>query len=179
MNDQLLRDNVVLVNERDVETGFMPKMEAHEKGLLHRAFSVFVFNSKGELLLQQRASTKYHSPALWSNTCCSHPYPGEEVHDAARRRLREEMGFTCSLHKVFDFVYKAQVDRGLTEHEFDHVFFGTTNTYPKINQEEVRDWKYVSLESLEQDIKKFPQDYTEWLKIVFDRVLRFKKDGHV
>ena len=117
-------EEVVLVNEKDEAIGTMEKMAAHEKALLHRAFSVFVFNKNGDLLMQQRAHSKYHSGGLWTNTCCSHPRPGEHVADAANRRLQEEMGFTTSLNKAFDFTYKAAFDNGLTEHEFDHVFIG-------------------------------------------------------
>ena len=179
MKSQFLNNNVVLVDPEDVEIGVMPKMEAHQKGALHRAFSVFIFNSKGQLLLQQRAASKYHSPGLWSNTCCSHPYPGERVEDAAKRRIKEEMGITCSLRQVFHFIYKAPVNNGLTEHEYDYVFFGTTDIYPKINTEEVQDWKYISLDELEHDIKAFPENYTEWLKIVLDQVLKFNKNGNV
>lgn len=163
-------ENVILVNERDEPIGEMEKMEAHEKGLLHRAFSVFVFNEKNELLLQKRASSKYHSGGLWSNSCCSHPRKGESIVDAGVRRLAEEMGFTVPLEAVFSFIYKAELDNSLTEHELDHVLIGRYNETPKINLEEVEDWKYVNLNTLTTDMKSDPDSYTEWFKIVFNRV---------
>lgn len=171
MKSQFLDNElVVLVDESDNEIGLMPKLEAHQRGLLHRAFSVFVYNSSGELLLQRRADEKYHSPGLWSNTCCSHPRKGETAADAARRRLQEEMGMECPLTEAFSFTYRSEFSNGLIEHEFDHVFFGSTNELPKSNRAEVSDWKYVSEEELARDIEKNPGSYTEWLKIVFDRV---------
>jgi isopentenyl-diphosphate Delta-isomerase len=170
MKDQFLNDQVVLVDETDNELGLMPKMEAHEKGLLHRAFSVFLFNSNGEVLLQQRAAAKYHSPGLWSNTCCSHPRPGEAVQQAAARRLYEELGMVSDLYEAFHFVYKSEVDNDLTEHEYDHVYFGTTDAVPEINREEVQDWKYMDLDTLADELKHYPERYTVWLRIVFDRV---------
>jgi isopentenyl-diphosphate Delta-isomerase len=160
---------VILVDESDAELGLMPKMEAHEKGLLHRAFSVFIFNTGGEMLLQQRAGEKYHSPGLWSNTCCSHPREGEKTIGAAARRLREEMGMECSLVKGFDFVYKAEFGNGLKEHEYDHVFFGTSDVVPEINEAEVQAWKYMDVDLLAEDLKLHPEAYTEWLKIAFER----------
>lgn len=179
MKHHLLNNNVVLVDAEDVEIGTMSKMEAHRRGVLHRAFSVFIFNTRGELLMQQRADSKYHSPGLWSNTCCSHPFPGEMVGDAAERRLGEEMGISIELEPVFHFIYKSPVDNGLIEHEFDYVFFGTTDIYPKINTDEVQDFKYISLEDLETDIEMFPENYTTWLKIVLGQVLDFKKNENV
>jgi isopentenyl-diphosphate Delta-isomerase len=171
----MTEEQVVLVNENDIETGLIGKMEAHEKALLHRAFSVFVFNSKNELMLQQRALTKYHTPGLWTNTCCSHPRPGENVNDAAYRRLQEEMGFTCELKKVFDFVYRAPFENGLTEHEFDHVFMGNFEGEPEINPEEVNAWKWIDLDELKKDIHANPSDYTVWFKIAFPRVYDYVK----
>ncbi len=156
---------VVLVDEQDIETGVMEKIQAHHEGRLHRAVSVFIFNSKNELLLQQRAATKYHSPGLWTNTCCSHPRPGETAGKAAIRRLHEEMGLNGNLTETFTFVYKAQFDNGLTEHEFDHVFIGVTDDLPAPNNSEVADWKYMNIARLEADIKKRPEQYTEWFKI--------------
>ena len=156
---------VVLVNDNDMPLGTMEKMEAHERGKLHRAFSVFVFNTKGEMLLQKRADSKYHSPGLWTNTVCSHPRPGEKNEEAAHRRLMEEMGFDCDLKELFSFKYKANVGQGLTEHEYDHVFIGTSDEKPNPNPEEVSDWKYMTLEDVLADIKKNPKDYTEWFKI--------------
>lgn len=169
-------ENVILVDVNDNELGIMEKMKAHEQGLLHRAFSVFVFNSKGEILLQQRNKNKYHSGGLWSNTCCSHPRPGEKIHDAANRRLMEEMGMKANLSHAFSFVYKSELDNKLTEHELDHVFLGETNSLPKMNQDEVEDYRYVSIDYLQNDIKKNPSHYTEWLKICFDNLLKFRKN---
>jgi isopentenyl-diphosphate delta-isomerase len=165
-------ENVVLVDEFDNELGLMEKMEAHEKGLLHRAFSVFIMNSKNELMLQQRAISKYHSGGLWTNTCCSHPRQGESVEAAAHRRLQEEMGFDCPVEKVLDFVYKAELDKGLTEHEFDHVFVGYSDETPIINPDEVESWKSMSLADVQRDMKSNPDLYTEWFKIIFDRFMR-------
>ncbi|TDE15708.1 isopentenyl-diphosphate Delta-isomerase [Dyadobacter psychrotolerans] len=167
-----MHDDVVLVNEYDDEIGFMPKLEAHQKGVLHRAFSVFIFNSKGELLLQQRALGKYHSEGLWSNTCCSHPLPNEATASAAVRRLQEEMGLQSSLDFVYSFLYKAELDNGLTEHELDHVFWAVSDHEPIINTAEVSNYKYVSPQALREDMKKHPNHYTEWLKICFDEVMK-------
>ena len=163
---------VVLVNENDNQIGIMEKMAAHIVPRLHRAFSVFIFNSKGELLLQQRALTKYHSPGLWTNTCCSHPRNGESVDKAAERRLLEEMGLQCPMHEVFTFIYKAPVGLGLVEHEYDHVFFGQCDNTPVINTEEVASWKYMSLDAIASDMKAHPEQYTEWFKISFDEIVR-------
>ncbi|CAA0179423.1 Isopentenyl-diphosphate delta-isomerase [Tenacibaculum maritimum] len=162
-----MEEQVILVDEHDNQLGLMPKMEAHEKALLHRAFSVFVFNDKKELLLQQRAADKYHSPLLWTNTCCSHQRNGESSLEAGRRRLQEEMGFTCELEEVFWFIYKAPFDNGLTEHELDHVMIGKYNDKPIINKEEVAAYKWMRLEEVKEDIKKKPAIYTEWFKIIF------------
>ena len=163
-------EKVILVNELDEPIGEMEKMEAHEKGVLHRAFSVFIFNDKNELLLQKRASSKYHSGGLWSNSCCSHPRSGESIVDAGKRRLVEEMGFSVPLDAVFSFIYKAELDNSLTEHELDHVLIGRYNDAPEMNLDEVEDWDYVDLESLESDMSDHPENYTEWFKIIFDRV---------
>ncbi len=162
-------ENVILVDEQDNALGLMEKMEAHEKGLLHRAFSVFILNDQKQILLQQRAHSKYHSGGLWTNTCCSHPRDGETNLEAAHRRLQEEMGFDCPVEKILDFVYRAELDHGLTEHEFDHVFIGTYNDDPVINPEEVASFKWMDLEELKDDIKNRPEIYTEWFKIIFDR----------
>ena len=161
---------VILVNEKDQEVGQMEKMEAHEKGLLHRAFSIFLFNDKNELLLQQRALSKYHSGGLWTNTCCSHPRAGETVLEAANRRLQEEMGIKAEMQSQFSFVYRANLDNDLTEHELDHVVFGSFNDAPEVNPEEVAAWKYVSMKEIEADMKKNPEHYTAWFRIVFDEV---------
>lgn len=160
--------NVILVDENDQEVGLMEKYSAHELGLLHRAFSVFIFNKKNELLLQQRAATKYHSPSQWANTCCSHPYPSETLDDAANRRLKEEMGLSCELHKLFSFTYKATMDNGLIEHEIDHVFVGNCEQNPLPNPEEVAQFKWISINDLRNEINDNPQHYTEWLKIIFE-----------
>ena len=145
-------EQVILVDENDRAIGLMPKLEAHEKAVLHRAFSVFILNAKGELLLQQRAAHKYHSPLLWTNTCCSHQRQGEQSIEAGMRRLREEMGFEVPLKELFSFIYKAPFDNGLTEHEFDHVLIGYSDELPVINPEEVADYQYRSLEYIQQDI---------------------------
>ncbi len=163
------KEFVVLVDEQDNELGLAEKMEAHEKALLHRAFSVFIFNDKGELLLQQRAKHKYHSAGLWTNTCCSHPRPNELVFDAANRRLKEEMGLTVSLEKKFDFVYKTPFDNNLTEHEFDHVFVGYTNSNPVLNKEEAENFKWKTIEDIKTDIVLFPYTFTSWFKIAINK----------
>lgn len=163
-------EKVILVDVQDNQLGLMDKMEAHEKGLLHRAFSVFVFNSKNELMLQQRSDKKYHSGGLWTNTCCSHPRLGETLMEAAQRRMMEEMGFTCELSYEFSFIYKAQLDNNLIEHELDHVFFGFYDGLPHLNTEEAKAWKYLSIDRIKNDIQKNPQHYTAWFKIIFNRV---------
>jgi isopentenyl-diphosphate delta-isomerase len=163
-------EQVILVDELDNEIGVKEKMQAHREALLHRAFSVFIFNKKGELLLQRRALNKYHSPGLWTNTCCSHPRPNEQLINAAKRRLIEEMGFVCDLNYQFNFIYKASLDQGMTEHEFDHVFFGTYEDEIKLNPEEVAEYKFISMEELQNSITKQPQLFTEWFKIVFEKV---------
>lgn len=165
----MTEEKVILVNEKDEPIGLMPKMEAHEKALLHRAFSVFVFNDKNELLLQQRALSKYHSPGLWTNTCCSHQREGESNIHAGKRRLKEEMGFETELTEVLSFIYKAPFDNGLTEHEFDHIMMGFYSEEPKINKEEVADWKWMSLEEIKIDMANYPNRYTAWFKIIFER----------
>lgn len=162
-------EHVILVNENDEQIGTMPKMEAHEKALLHRAFSVFVFNDKNELMLQQRAKHKYHSPLLWTNTCCSHQREGETNMQAGKRRLQEEMGFVTELKETISFIYKAPFDNGLTEHEYDHIMIGYYNDKPDINPEEVESWKWMSLEAVKEDIELHPELYTEWFKIIFDK----------
>ena len=168
-------EKVILVDENDNQVGVMPKLEAHQKGLLHRAFSVFIFNSKYELLLQKRASSKYHSGGLWTNTCCSHPREGEEILDAANRRLIEEMGIETSLRKVHDFIYKAELDNDLTEHEFDHVLYGIYNEDPIINKDEADDFKWIDMDSLNEDIKTNGNNYTIWFKIAFEYFYNYLK----
>lgn len=163
-------DQVILVDITDTPIGSAGKMEAHEKGLLHRAFSVFIFNSKNELLLQRRALTKYHSAGLWTNTCCSHPRPEENTLDAANRRLKEEMGMSAPLQHKLSFIYKTPFDNGLTEHEFDHVYFGVTNNMPEINTEEVDSYRYISINDLKNEIEKKPEQFTSWFKIVLEKL---------
>jgi isopentenyl-diphosphate Delta-isomerase len=163
-------ENVILVDTNDTHIGQMEKMEAHLKGELHRALSVLVFNNKGEVLLQQRALTKYHTPGLWSNTACSHPRPGEVSLEAATRRLEEEMGFTTVLNESFDFVYKAHFDNGLIENEFDHVFFGTFDGVPEINPEEANDFKWINLTELMEDMRSRPDEYTVWFRIIIEKM---------
>lgn len=162
--------DVILVNERDEPTGIMEKMEAHRKAVLHRAFSIFIFNNKGEMLLQQRALGKYHSGGLWTNACCSHPAPGEETPNAAMRRLHEEMGFTTSLEKIFDFVYRYEFEHGLTEHEFDHVFIGIYDGKISPDPMEVKDYCYKGLEEIHATLQSHPQKYTAWFGIAFPKV---------
>jgi isopentenyl-diphosphate delta-isomerase len=168
-------NEVILVDERDIAIGVMEKMEAHRKGALHRAFSIFLFNGKGEMLLQRRALAKYHSPGLWTNTCCSHPMQGESIEVAADRRLREEMGMTCTMYKAFDFIYKAELENDLNEHEFDHVLFGTTNEPPVINPEEVSEWKWIPVYDVYIDVQLNPARYTEWFKIALPEVMAHVK----
>lgn len=162
-----MKEHVILVDEQDNPIGLMEKIEAHEKALLHRAFSVFVFNEKNELMLQQRAAEKYHSPLLWTNTCCSHQRDGESNIEAGKRRLKEEMGFSCELEELFSFIYKAPFDNGLTEHELDHVMIGRFNDEPIINPEEVASYKWMPLEEVKNDIENHPEKYTAWFKIIF------------
>lgn len=166
-------DEVILVNEYDVKQGTMDKMEAHQKGLLHRAFSVFVINPYGEIMLQKRASSKYHSPGLWTNTCCSHQRAGEETKDAAHRRLKEEMGIDCPMSAAFEFIYRAEFDNGLVEHEYDHVLIGEYNGVAIPNPEEVEDWAFVSIKEIEKDIAENPDHYTPWFKIAFPKVKEY------
>ncbi len=164
---------VILVDVNDRQTGTMKKMEAHEKGVLHRAFSVFIFNTKGEMLLQQRAVTKYHCGGLWTNACCSHPYPNEETIKAAQRRLKEELGFDTPIEKVFDFVYKADFDNGLTEHEFDHVFVGEYEGNVNLNKQEVMDICYKDVREICQNLQSHPQKYTPWFHLAFPKIENF------
>jgi len=167
------REEVILVDMMDNEIDTMEKMEAHRKGALHRAFSIFIFNSKGEILLQKRNSEKYHSGGLWSNTCCSHPRPLERLTVAANRRLYEEMGMKVKLSKAFSFHYKAELDHDLIENELDHVFIGFSNDLPEVNPVEVEGYCYVSPETLLIGIDKHPDEYTEWLKICFEQLMNY------
>lgn len=172
-------EKVILVDINDEPIGLMNKMEAHEKALLHRAFSVFVLNSNNEIMLQQRASHKYHSPLLWTNTCCSHQRAGETNIQAGKRRLEEEMGFVVPLKELFSFIYKAPFDNGLTEHELDHVMIGYSNEEPKINPEEVESWKWMKIEDVKKDIENRPEIYTVWFKIIFDKFYHYLEDHKV
>lgn len=164
-----MEEQVILVNERDEKIGLMPKLEAHQKGILHRAFSVFIINDNNELMLQQRAMNKYHSPGLWTNTCCSHQRDGETSVEAGKRRLEEEMGFNTPLKETGSIIYKAPFDNGLTEHELDHILIGNFNGIPEINQAEVSSWKWMTLEQIQKDIRINPDDYTAWFKIIIDK----------
>lgn len=166
-------EKVILVDEHDREIGTMEKMEAHRKGLLHRAFSIFVFNSEKKLLLHRRAKTKYHSEDLWTNTCCSHPRPGEDLMSAATRRLMEEMGFTCLLKEVFVFQYKAELDKDMTENEVDHVLIGEYDGEPIPNPAEVSDYAWVDLSEVIEKVKGNPEEYTYWLKQALERVVGY------
>ena len=170
-------EKVILVNSNDEPIGLMPKMEAHEKALLHRAFSVFVINGNNELMLQQRAHQKYHSPGLWTNTCCSHQRDGEENIEAGLRRLQEEMGFETPLEYLFNFIYKATFDNGLTEHELDHVMLGRFEGEPSINPEEVASWKWMDIDQIHADLNNNPSDYTVWFAIIFDRFYNHLKEN--
>lgn len=170
-----MTDHIILVDEQDNQIGTGEKLAVHKAGKLHRCFSIFVFNSKGELLLQQRALTKYHSGGLWTNTCCGHPSPGEDTEAAAHRRLREEMGFDCQLKEAFTFVYEAELDNDITEREYDHAFIGIFDGVPQLNPEEAQDWKWVGLDWLQQELATHPERYTAWLKICFDQLLESSK----
>lgn len=161
-----MEDKVILVNENDQEIGSEEKLQAHIDGLLHRALSVLIFNSSGELLLQRRALDKYHSPGLWTNTCCSHPRPGEDTAAAAHRRLNEEMGMKAMLTHGISFIYKAEFDNSLTEHELDHVFVGISDDLPELNPDEAMEYKYISPDHLIEDMKENPSNYTVWFRII-------------
>jgi len=169
-------EKVILVNELDEQIGLMPKLEAHEKAVLHRAFSVFVLNDQNEIMLQQRAHQKYHSPLLWTNTCCSHQRDGETNIQAGNRRLYEEMGFNTDLKELFHFIYKAPFDNGLTEHELDHVMIGYYDGEPEINTEEVEAWKWMKIEDVKNDMLCNAEEYTVWFKIIFDEFYHFLEE---
>ncbi len=163
-------EQVILVNEHDEEIGLMEKMEAHEKGELHRAFSIFVFNKEGKMLLQRRALSKYHSAGLWTNTCCSHQRSGETTMDAAHRRLGEEMGFDTELEEKFSFIYKVNFSNGLSEHEYDHVLFGHYDDAPNINPDEVAEYKYVSINEIKEAMELDKSQFTFWFMVAFDQL---------
>lgn len=175
----MTEEKVILVNENDEPIGLMPKMEAHEKALLHRAFSVFILNSKNEIMLQQRAAHKYHSPLLWTNTTCSHQREGETNLQAGTRRLMEEMGIKAELKELFSFIYKAPFDNGLTEHELDHVMIGYYNDEPNINREEAESWKWMSIDAVKEDMSINPDIYTVWFRIIFDEFYHFLEDHKI
>ena len=164
----MIDDFVILVNKNDKKIGLMPKMEAHKKGVLHRAFSVFIFNNKNELMIQKRNINKYHSPGLWTNTCCSHQKDGESNINAGKRRLLEEMGFCVELNEIGSFIYNVGVDNGLIEHELDYILVGKYNGNVKINSDEVDNWKWMSLDNIKDDIRTRSKNYTEWFKIIMD-----------
>ncbi len=163
-----MREEVTLVDEHDRALGSAEKLNAHRSGQLHRAVSVFVFDSAGQMLLQQRAPTKYHSPGCWSNTCCGHPRPGETAGDAAHRRLREEMGIDCPLDLAFSFRYRADMGNGLVEHEYDHVFVGRFAGSPQPHPDEVGAWRWASFDEVIQDLAARPDQYTAWFRILLD-----------
>jgi isopentenyl-diphosphate delta-isomerase len=174
MKYEARKEKVILVDENDNEIGTKEKIQAHENGgRLHRAFSVFVFNEKGEIMIQRRADGKYHCAGLWTNTCCSHPRPGEPLEDAVHRKLKQELGFDTELREILSFVYMAQFENGLTEHELDHVFVGRFDGTPELNPEEVGDFKWVNPEELEKSIQETPDEYTPWFKIILKRVLEW------
>lgn len=166
-----MTENVILVDHSDNELGLMEKLEAHLTGKLHRAFSIFIFNQNQELLIHKRADSKYHSGGLWTNTCCSHPRPGETLDQAAHRRLKEEMGFDCQLQHKFHFIYSANLENGLVENELDHVFFGRFDGIPVLNQEEASEWRSIGLNELQNEIEQDPSRFTAWLKIALPKVL--------
>ncbi len=162
-------EKVILVDAEDKQIGVMEKIEAHEKALLHRAFSVFIMNARGELMLQQRALDKYHCGGLWTNTCCSHQREGESTLEAAERRLEEEMGFKTPMEEKFSFIYKAPFDNGLTEHELDHVLVGYYEGIPILNKEEAASWKWIKLDKVKEEILQYPEKFTPWFKIIFQK----------
>ncbi len=173
----MIQEHVILVDHNGRDIGTAEKIQAHRDGQLHRAFSIFVFNALDEVLLQKRAETKYHSGGLWTNTCCSHPRPGESHQHAARRRLHEEMGFDCELLELFSFTYHVKLNDNLFEHELDRVFVGRYEGQPTPNPDEVEDWKWMNIDILKQDIQENPQHYTYWFKLVLDRVIKHLREA--
>ncbi len=172
-----MSEQVILVDSRDRDLGVMDKAEAHKLGVLHRALSVFIFNSKNELLIHRRAMGKYHSSGLWSNTCCSHPRPAEKVEDAAVRRLQEEMGLKTELKKLFSFIYKADLGNGIYEHESDHVFIGNSDENPIPDANEVMEWKWMNVNMISDEIDLHPNDFTIWFQLIFKDVMRRVKES--
>lgn len=177
--ENLVTHDIILVNEQDEPVGTMEKMEVHRKALLHRAFSVFIFNSKGEMLLQQRALKKYHSAGLWTNACCSHPQPGQDTLQAAETRLQQEMGFSANLKKIFEFTYRSDFDNGLTEYEFDHVFAGLHEGIPAPNKEEVADYCYKSMTAIKESLASHPEKYTSWFAIAFPLIEKWMEEQDI
>lgn len=173
-----MKEQVILVNIQDEPTGVMEKIEAHQKGLLHRAFSIFIFDSKGKMLLQQRSADKYHGAHLWTNACCSHPYPGEKTEDAAQRRLKEELGFVTGLKEIFSFTYHAQVENNLIEHEFDHVFAGEYEKALHPDPHEVANYTYETMAEIKKEIQSHPQKFTSWFKIAFPKIEEWWKQKY-
>ncbi|MDO8538116.1 MAG: isopentenyl-diphosphate Delta-isomerase [archaeon] len=173
-----MKEILILVDKNDKKIGEMEKIRAHKEARLHRAFSVFLFNSNGELMLQKRADSKYHSPGLWGNACDGHPRVNETITQAGERRLIEEMGITCKLKKKFGFVYKVKLDHGMNEHEFDYVLIGKFNGSPKLNKKEASDWKWIELNELKKQVKKNPENFTSWFKIVLKKYLK-ELNGHL
>lgn len=171
-----MKEQVILVNESDDEIGIMEKLEAHHRPTLHRAFSIFIFNSKGEMLLQKRAEHKYHSAGLWTNACCSHPRPGEDIESAATRRLEEELGISTSLEKVFHFIYQASFGNGLHEYEYDHVFTGEYDDKIHPNPREVSDYCFMKMEAIQDSLQLAPEKYTAWFAIAFPKIVRWKNE---
>jgi isopentenyl-diphosphate delta-isomerase len=159
-------EHVILVDEQDRAIGTMEKMEAHKKGVLHRAFSVLLFNAKGELLIQKRSAGKYHSAGLWTNTCCSHPRPDETLTEAATRRLQEEMGIQVDVEPLYSFIYRVNLDGGLIEHELDHVLIGHFDGEPELNHDEASAWRYASMAQLKQEALENPSEFTHWFKLI-------------
>lgn len=172
-----MEERIILVDEGDCQVGTEEKLEAHRQGKLHRAFSIYIFNKKGELMLQKRHSAKYHSGGLWTNTCCSHPRAGELLQEAVHRRLRQEMGFDCNLNEAFSFIYNVRLDKGLTEHEYLHVYTGEYDGVPALNEEEAEGWKWMNLDELHKDIKLNPHQYTRWFQLTIDRLVQHRKAG--
>jgi isopentenyl-diphosphate Delta-isomerase len=169
-----MEEQIILVDKNDVRVGCMGKLETHRKGELHRAFSIFIKNSKGELMLQKRADDKYHSGGLWTNTCCGHPRDSEELLEAAHRRLNEEMGFDCPFEEVFKFQYQTNFEHGLIENEIDHIFVGQHDSEPVLNPVEASDWKWMTVDKIKSDIIVNPDDYTYWFKIAMNKAEELK-----
>lgn len=172
-----MNELLILVDENDQEVGLMEKLSVHQEGLLHRAFSAFIFNSNDELLLQRRATGKYHSGGLWSNTCCSHPISSEKISETVPRRLKEEMGISSETYFLFKFIYRAAFENGLVEYELDHVYFGRSDEKPDPDSSEVMDWKYMNLELIHEDVCLNPQNYSAWFKFCLPEIMKYFKQN--